>query len=333
MVRESFESEWTQLARRLRARLERRRVPGWLIDDVIQETGLKLFQMWPEVDAERSPWGLTITIANNLIWDEMNRRRSREVPSDIPDHAGRDDVEEVSLARLELARVNRHLQTMSASQRAVLLAEVGAASVDTSSSSDAVKMRRMRARRRLNSLLEGASASCAFLGHEIRNLTRRASDSLRRWNDPTQTPAVSAAAGIFAAAIMFGAPSDIFASIPEGEPRAAAPATAGMKPFSFLAEGRDGGSETLAPGWNNSKPRPRGDNPTPPESTGADVVIGDETTPARGGAGISLIPDDDWEPSAPSCEWDQQNDGVWAHCHADTPVGDLDVGGDAEIDP
>lgn len=157
----TFEEWWAELAEAVRAWLLRRRVPPHLVDDIVQETGLRLFKMWDEIDAMRSPRGLAFTIASNLLWDERNRRASREVVGEVPE-LSREDVERAGMARLELARVKRAMSRLNAQQRAVLLAEIGDAT-GPSASPDAVKMMRMRARRRLTALLDSAPAGAIVL--------------------------------------------------------------------------------------------------------------------------------------------------------------------------
>jgi DNA-directed RNA polymerase specialized sigma24 family protein len=154
----SFESEWPELASRLTGALRRRGASSWLADDIVQETGLRLFKMWDSVDPDNSPWGLTLTIGKNLLWDETHRRASREVLVELPERPIPSDVENAGIARLELWRVARALRKMSPAHRSVLLAEVGGRDVESISAA-ATKMLRMRARRRLSSILESASAS------------------------------------------------------------------------------------------------------------------------------------------------------------------------------
>ena len=159
----TFEEWWGELAGAVRAWLLRRRVPPHLVDDIVQETGLRLFKMWDEIDAMRSPRGLAFTIASNLLWDERNRRAAREVVGDVPEES-REDVERAGIARLELARVKRAMGGLNPQQRAVLLAEIGDGK-GPDASPDAIKMMRMRARRRLTALLDTAPAGFfVFMG-------------------------------------------------------------------------------------------------------------------------------------------------------------------------
>ncbi len=141
----SFEDEWPDLAGRLRATLNARGVGPWLRDDVVQETGLRLFNVWKKVDPARSPWGLTLKIANNLLWDHAHDKTRREVVGSIPEVQDDHDTERAALARLQLGRVRQALSHLKPSHRTVLLAEIGeAAALD--GSRNRIKVLRLRAR-------------------------------------------------------------------------------------------------------------------------------------------------------------------------------------------
>ncbi|MGH2748895.1 MAG: RNA polymerase sigma factor [Actinomycetota bacterium] len=170
----SFEREWPALARRVDRVLAPRNVAPWLREDIVQETGLRLFRMWESIDPHRSVRALAVTIALNLLRDEA-RRWHRGAPTNVvPDRAAQDDVERESLARLEFQQVQGALRHLSPGQRAVLLAEVGAASLPDVSP-DAVRMLRMRARRRLSELLDRAAAFAGAIMTEGRRLLDRVS--------------------------------------------------------------------------------------------------------------------------------------------------------------
>jgi DNA-directed RNA polymerase specialized sigma24 family protein len=191
----SFEEAWPELASRLTAKLRRRASP-WLTDDIVQETGLRLFKMWDSVDPELSPWGLTLTIAKNLLWDAQNRNGSRELLIELPEQPVSYNVENAGMARLELRRVGRALGQMSHKHRSVLLAELGETEV-SSPSPAATKMLRMRARKRLNVLLESASASCLTAIGTARRWAFDAQQFIRR-----ALPAVEASTSVTMAAIV-----------------------------------------------------------------------------------------------------------------------------------
>jgi DNA-directed RNA polymerase specialized sigma24 family protein len=152
-----FESEWDDLQRRLRRFLFRKKVPSSRHDDIVQETALRLLLMWGQVDRTRSPWPLTVTIATNLLRDERRIRPVREVAGDLPERAAKVDVERSGLARVELEKVRDAMALLTTAQRAALLQEVGAA-VGNGHSAEAEKMLRLRARRKLSSMLRDVSA-------------------------------------------------------------------------------------------------------------------------------------------------------------------------------
>jgi DNA-directed RNA polymerase specialized sigma24 family protein len=159
--RRRFEDAWPGLARRLSARLAKRNVPTSMREDVVQETGLRLLEMWPRVDPRRPLWPLAVAIAGNLLWDDVNRTRRHE-PVDAIDGVGAVDVEEAAIARSELTTVSKAMLQLTEGQRAALLAEVGASDMGAALSPDALKMLRMRARRRLRSLVERLPAPAAL---------------------------------------------------------------------------------------------------------------------------------------------------------------------------
>jgi hypothetical protein len=151
-----FEAEWPLLARRLKLFLGRKKVPANQIDDLIQETALRLYKMWDSVDRSRPAWALTVTIALNLLRDEYRKSGHSDIVSDLPDIPLSYDVERAGIARMELGRIRDALAQMTPAHRSVLLAEVGYGAVAVEPSGD--KMRRMRARRKLTQLLEQVSA-------------------------------------------------------------------------------------------------------------------------------------------------------------------------------
>lgn len=148
-MQRKLEEQWPALATQLRSFLARRGTPYSRREDIVQETAARLVSMWERVDPQRPAWPLVKTIALNLLRDEA-RKRLEEIPTEelelpCPDH-------EVSMmARLELGRVRTALGDLSESHRGALLAEMGEAS---SSRTDADKMLRLRARKRLRELMQ-----------------------------------------------------------------------------------------------------------------------------------------------------------------------------------
>ncbi|MGH2750863.1 MAG: RNA polymerase sigma factor [Actinomycetota bacterium] len=149
--------------------LRRRGVPQWLVDDIVQETGIKLWRMWDEVDAQGRVTGLSRTVAVNLLRDHWRRASRREVPGEVPDRVADSDVERQGLARVELRSVTRALRKLQPSYRNVLLAEAGVRDPVSGLRPGALRMLRLRARRELATLIDRASGFGAVLGHRIAN--------------------------------------------------------------------------------------------------------------------------------------------------------------------
>src|SRR5688500_8516756 len=166
----SFEQQWPDLARRLDTMRAGKRVPPHKRDDIVQETGLRLFRMWGQVDPERPLWALVVTIALNLLRDEARKRPEREVLGLVPDRPADADVERAGMARLEWRRVQTAMTQLSPDHRSILMAELGDEYATSSRGPNATKMLRMRARRRLNALLDVASASGVVIGIRVRRL-------------------------------------------------------------------------------------------------------------------------------------------------------------------
>jgi RNA polymerase sigma factor (sigma-70 family) len=171
----SFERDWPATAERLTIALRRRRIPSSLIDDLVQETALRLYERREHVDPERGTWPLAFTVAMNILKDQL-RAEVRRRAIDPPHVAMEQDPEIVALARLELKRVRIALRKLPPAQRAALLAEVGE-SDDNGRSSSAVKMLRMRARKRLKMLTEDASAFMASCELFTQRVVDKVSDS------------------------------------------------------------------------------------------------------------------------------------------------------------
>jgi DNA-directed RNA polymerase specialized sigma24 family protein len=158
-----FEELWPDVANQLNALLSGKRIPAHKREDIVQETGLRLFKMWDSVDPHRPVWPLAVTICLNLLRDEARRGFDREVLGEIPDLPETNDVEHAGIARIEFSKVCRAMARLSPAHRSVLLYEIGGAQTDLGPTTAAVKMLRMRARRKLHSVLETASASSAAL--------------------------------------------------------------------------------------------------------------------------------------------------------------------------
>lgn len=202
-----FEEQWPDLARRLDAMLAGKRVPAHKRDDIVQETGLRLFRMWDQVDPDRPLWALVVTIALNLLRDEARKRPEREILGLVPDRAADQDVERAGLARLEWRRVQNAMSQLSPAHRSILMAELGDESAAPGRGANATKMLRMRARRRLSALLDVASASGLVFGVRIRRLfdLERHVIAVRSILGGSENVVAPAAAGFLSAVALFAA--------------------------------------------------------------------------------------------------------------------------------
>ncbi|HEX2295917.1 MAG TPA: sigma-70 family RNA polymerase sigma factor [Actinomycetota bacterium] len=167
-VESSFEAVWPDLERRIHRFLSSKKVPDSQREDVVQETGLRLYRMWAQVDPAGSPIGLALTIAMNIVRDNARRDSHRTVVEIEPDVPAICDVERSGLARLELSRVHRALSELTPAQRSVLLSELDRNQRPPEASAAAIKMLRMRARRNLTAILE--RAGCGVLVARWRRL-------------------------------------------------------------------------------------------------------------------------------------------------------------------
>jgi hypothetical protein len=155
--RKEFETSWRDLHPRLRAMFSARRIHPDRLEDLIQETALRLYRMWERVDRSRPSWPLAKTIALNLLRDEFRAHRLIEPLDDVPEKAFDYDLEAQGIARIELERVRVALDSLTAIQRRAILEEIGI-SVPREINPSAEKMVRSRARKRLATLLEEVSA-------------------------------------------------------------------------------------------------------------------------------------------------------------------------------
>ena len=197
-----FEHVWPALSVRLHRLLSRKKVSSWLAEDLVQETGLRLIRMWPDIDQAKPLWPLTATIALNLFRDEMRRAGSSETIQALPDSPSSENVEERGMARVELRAVGGALAQMPPLQRDAILAGLSAGTVASPLASSA-RMLRMRARRRLQHLMDHASVLGVAVGMQMRRAARELELVISRVL-PTDAERVTAAAISLLAAISFG---------------------------------------------------------------------------------------------------------------------------------
>jgi hypothetical protein len=155
-MRRNFEASWPELACRVDKMLRRKKISDARRDDILQETALRLIQMWDRVDPRRAA-SLAVTIALNLMRDESRRKKGIELVGDVPEIAAPLDVETAGLARVELGRLRLAMDRLSPAQHAALLREIGNGN-GRNGTPASEKMLRMRARKKLRRILERVSA-------------------------------------------------------------------------------------------------------------------------------------------------------------------------------
>ena len=207
----SFEMEWPPVARRLHSAFRHKKISPAMREDLVQETGLRLFEIWDRVDPDRDLWPLALTIALNILRDHLRseaRRNQMTAPEELIDH----DTERVALARVELAEVNNALPLLTSAQRDALLAELGH-DIGRPENSSALKMLRMRARRRLRALIDGASGAVGAIEVGLNRISKLGSSPLGEG----LVPYLSVAAGVLCAAGLSGVTTPAHATVERGQ--------------------------------------------------------------------------------------------------------------------
>src|SRR4051812_24167344 len=153
----------------MRARLGRvlaaRGVPAQDRDDLLQETALRLYRVWDNLDPAQPVWPYAVTIALNLWRDTLRsaathvREVSPSVAYDNPDDL---DVERTVIARQELATVGAALRQLAPEQRRLVL-ETDELTNVVRPLRAAERMSRMRVRRELARVVGRASAIAALI--------------------------------------------------------------------------------------------------------------------------------------------------------------------------
>lgn len=197
-----FEHQWPALALRVNRLMRRKKISPWLAEDLTQETGLRLVRMWPKIDQTQPLWPLAATIALNLMRDEMRKEASHDLTYGVPDAPSKENVEQRGMARLELRAVGGALAQMTEPHRHALLAEV-ASDRAASPEPTAARMLRMRARRKLQNLLDHASLLGIAFVDQLRRVMREAEVAISRAL-PSHVEHVSAAAVSLLAALSLG---------------------------------------------------------------------------------------------------------------------------------
>jgi len=195
VVEAGFDDVWSELRDRLARVLAARGVPAQDREDLLQETALRLYRVWGNLDPEQPVWPYAVTIALNLWRDSLRsaathvREVSPIVAFDNPDDL---DVERTVIARQELATVSAALRELAPEQRRLVLETDELTSVVRPLRA-AERMSRMRVRRELARVVGRASAIAALIW-------------IRR---PGRAQAMAAAAftGALAAGVFSGSPA------------------------------------------------------------------------------------------------------------------------------
>lgn len=147
---EGLGAVWSDVEPRLRRFLRSRQLPEWVVDDVVQETAVRILVRWDAVETNRDLFPLAATIAINLARDGWRDAKSQVSMDEVVLAEG--DPQEVALERIEWCRAMRALKALIPRYRNLLLAEAGLVADQPRSS--AANNARMRARRRLRHILE-----------------------------------------------------------------------------------------------------------------------------------------------------------------------------------
>ena len=321
-----FEVEWPELERWLRSVLTRRGVRASIVDDLLQETAIRLYRMWDRID-ERSPRALAWTIALNVAIDHHKKESRVQISHDVPDRASDLDVETASIARLELARVRRALEELTPPQRAVLLADVGDGD-EIEATPAATKMLRMRARRKLRLVLDGSQAG-GFI-FVLRRWSWKVARTMRA-NVPVLEVPVGAVAGICAATLAIAVPAITLTA-----PRASAAGLGGRGAMRLaVAEGLPDRTDDIANSAASSEA------PSRKVAQGVEAAPAYEKTevalpegaPVKGHATVERKPDDG-DIALPSCRADpSQPNKVGVKCTVDTGAEEIVLGAEIELRP
>jgi RNA polymerase sigma factor (sigma-70 family) len=272
-----FDDVWAEMRDRLGRVLAARGVPAQDREDLLQETALRLYRVWGNLDPEQPVWPYAVTIALNLWRDTLRsaathvREVSPIVAFDNPDDL---DVERTVIARQELASVSAALRQLAPEQRRLVLETDELTSVVRPLRA-AERMSRMRVRRELARVVGRASAIAAMIW-------------LRR---PHRAQAFAAAAftGALAVTVFSGSPAvSVTTAAPDTAPMVVAPVVmpvAAVRPVAPVAHSaptvvvhravvapkhRPATHLVCAPA---STPKPQS-QPVPRATTGDDVLTG-----------------------------------------------------------
>lgn len=154
----SYEEIWPGVAARLRRALQLRGIPESRCEDLVQETAARLWERWSSFDTRTDVFPLALIIARNLATDAARKDARLELRPIVENPSG-DDPPAIALGRMELNRVLQTVMGLTPRYRDLLLAEAGLAADPLDESGGVVtNMARMRARRRLRTIVERTGA-------------------------------------------------------------------------------------------------------------------------------------------------------------------------------
>lgn len=220
----AFDDVWAEMRDRLGRVLAARGVPAQDRDDLLQETALRLYRVWNNLDPSQPVWPYAVTIALNL-WRDSLRSMATHVREVSPvlefDNADDLDVERTVIAREELASVSAALRQLAPEQRRLVLETDELTSVVRPLRA-AERMSRMRVRRELARVVGRASAIAAVIW-------------LRR---PLRAQAMAAAAftGVLAVSVFSGTPAvSVTTAMPATTvPTVVAPVAVAIRPVAAV---------------------------------------------------------------------------------------------------
>lgn len=149
-----FETQWPEIEAQLNRYLLKRGASREVVDEVVQDTAVRLLGCWERIDHGRPLGPLANKIAWNLLIDHHRRVPAFPVAA-IPDQCSMYDIEEHRVVRSHLKAAAEGLRQLKERDRAVLLAEVGVGHITTN------RMARLRARRRLQAIVDRVSSTFA----------------------------------------------------------------------------------------------------------------------------------------------------------------------------
>ena len=199
-----FRGDWVEEVPRLRRLLARHGVPHDEVDDVVQETAVRMYAAWDRLFDGRPLRPLVTTIALNVARD-YHRRSShwaRPVAS-VPEQALVDSrgVDSAVIARLEVARTARAMSKLSEGHRRAVVDAVTddlvAEQTGRVRAPAATRMARTRARRHLVAALELTAGFAAIAGTWAR----------RTFSSPAMTGSAAVGALALTAAVFLHAGS------------------------------------------------------------------------------------------------------------------------------